>query len=71
MQTFYQYATGIVLLSVAVSVLIYRDSYGIALYVSRYVSYRMTAYRPSPRLKPLLLKELREEIALIIQIIFN
>ena len=35
---FYQYTTGIVLLSVAVSVSIYRDTYRIALHVSRYVS---------------------------------
>ena len=42
MQTFYQYTTGVVLLSVAVSVLIYRDTYRITLHVLRYISYRMT-----------------------------
>ena len=50
-QLFYQYTTGIVLLlvlSVAVSVSIYRDTYHIALHVSRYVSYRMTAVSPQP-----------------------
>ena len=47
-QFFYQYTTGIVLLSVAVSVLIYRDMYGIALRVSRYLSYRMTAVSSQP-----------------------
>ena len=41
-QTFYQYTTGIVLLSVAVSVSIYRDTYRIVLHVSRYVSYWLT-----------------------------
>ena len=43
MQTFYQYTTGIALLSVAVSVSIYCDMFHIALHVSRYVSHRMTA----------------------------
>ena len=49
-QTFYQYTTGIVLLSVAVSVSIYRDTYRIALHVSRYVSYGMTAISSQPYL---------------------
>ena len=38
MQFFYQYTTGIVLLGVAVSVLIYRDTYLIACIVIRIVS---------------------------------
>ena len=37
-QTFYQYTTGIVLLSVAVSVSIYRDTYRITLHVLQYIS---------------------------------
>ena len=45
---FYQNTTGIVLLSVAVSVWIYRDMYRVALHVSRYVSYRMTAESSQP-----------------------
>ena len=40
---FYQYTTGIVLLSVAVSVSIYCDTNRIALHVSPYVAYQMTA----------------------------
>ena len=51
MQTFYQYTTGIVLLSVAVLVLIYRDTYRIALHVSRYLSYRITAVSSQPYLQ--------------------
>ena len=43
-----EYTTGIVLLSVAVLVSIYCDTYHIALYVSRYVSYRMTAVSSQP-----------------------
>ena len=42
-QTFYQYTTGIVLLSVAVSVSIYRDTYRITLHLSQYISCMMTA----------------------------
>ena len=38
MQTFYQYTTGIVLQSVAVSVSIYRDTYHIACIAIRIVS---------------------------------
>ena len=45
---FYQNTTGIVLLSVAVSVWIYRDMYRVTLHVSRYVSYRMTAVSSQP-----------------------
>ena len=48
MKTFYQYTTGILLLSVAVSLSIYRDTYRIALHVSRYVSYRMIAVSSQP-----------------------
>ena len=48
MQTFDQYTTGIELQSFAVSVSIYRDMCRIALHVSGYVSYRMTAVLSQP-----------------------
>ena len=48
-QFLYEFTTGFVLVRVAViKVSIYRDTYHIALHVSRYVLYRMTAVSSQP-----------------------